>query len=403
MEPLEANPKEKEAASPMGQWVGDYEYQFPQRGDIRKGVIISIEPREIVVDIGVKRDGIVPPRDLEILGEEEMAKLSVGDQVSVYVLNPVDEEGNIIVSINLARKQQDWIRAQEMEQSGDVFEEKVIDFNKGGLLTSFGRLRGFIPASHVSTMPRGLSQGEKMARLKEYVGQMMPLKVIEVDRRRRRLILSERAALREWREQQKKQLLETLTEGKVRHGVVSSLADFGAFVDLGGADGLIHISELSWDRVSHPREVLKPGQEVDVYILRLDRERKRIGLSLKRLQPDPWSLVEEKYQVDQLVKGDITNIVDFGAFARLEPGIEGLIHVSEIAEDDIENPSDVLEPGEEVLLRIISVDPERKRIGLSLRQIPEEMEPAESAAAPEETPAEQDIEFEALELEIEED
>ncbi len=412
MEPLEIGLEEREALSSMDQWVGDYDYQLPQRGDIREGIIVSIEPHEIVVDIGVKQDGIVPLRDLEMLGEEERAKLRVGDQVPVYILRPEDAQGNMIVSINIARRQQDWMQAEEMQQNGEVFEKEVIDFNRGGLLVPFGNLRGFIPASQLSEMPRGLSQATRMARLKEYVGQALPLKVIEVDRQRRRLILSERAARRKWREQQKEQLLSTLVEGEVRHGVVSGLADFGAFVDLGGADGLIHVSELSWDRVSHPREVLDPGQEVDVYILRLDRERKRIGLSLKRLQPDPWSLVDEKYEIDQLVKGVITNIVDFGAFARLEPGIEGLIHVSEIAEGEIEYPTNVLEPGEEVLVRIISIDSQRKRIGLSMRQVPvlEEVElirpveaPITGEASEEEPPEDQALEFEALELEIEEE
>jgi len=412
MEPLEIGLEEREALSSMDQWVGDYDYQLPQRGDIREGIIVSIEPHEIVVDIGVKQDGIVPLRDLEMLGEEERAKLRVGDQVPVYILRPEDAQGNMIVSINIARRQQDWMQAEEMQQNGEVFEKEVIDFNRGGLLVPFGNLRGFIPASQLSEMPRGLSQATQMARLKEYVGQALPLKVIEVDRQRRRLILSERAARRKWREQQKEQLLSTLVEGEVRHGVVSGLADFGAFVDLGGADGLIHVSELSWDRVSHPREVLDPGQEVDVYILRLDRERKRIGLSLKRLQPDPWSLVDEKYEIDQLVKGVITNIVDFGAFARLEPGIEGLIHVSEIAEGEIEYPTNVLEPGEEVLVRIISIDSQRKRIGLSMRQVPvlEEVElirpveaPITGEASEEEPPEDQALEFEALELEIEEE
>jgi small subunit ribosomal protein S1 len=379
MEPLETSAVGQETMSGMEQWVGDYDYQLPERGDLREGIIVSIEPHEIVVDIGVKRDGIVPPQDLEMLGEEEVSKLSVGEQVSVYVLKPEDAQGNMIVSINIARKQQDWIEAEEMQESGKIFEEEVIDFNKGGLLVPYGKLRAFVPASQLSDLPRGLSQATKMDRLKEYVGQSLPLKVIEVDRRRRRLILSERAARRRWREQQKEQLLSSLVEGETRHGVVSGLADFGAFVDLGGADGLIHVSEMSWDRVSHPREVLEPGQEVDVYVLRLDRERRRIGLSLKRLQPDPWTLVEDTYEIDQLVKGVITNIVDFGAFARLDPGVEGLIHVSEMVEGEIGHPSNMLEPGEEVLMRIISIDSHRKRIGLSLRQVPvlEEIEPDE--------------------------
>lgn len=381
MEPLDSGLEGQEAPPSMEQWVGDYDYQLPQRGDIRSGIIVSIEPSEIVVDIGLKRDGIVPPRDLHMLGDEELAKLEVGAQVPVYILKPEDADGNMIVSINIARKHQDWIHAEELQQSEGIFEEEVIDYNKGGLLVSFGNLRGFVPASQLSDMPKGLSQEKKMTRLKEYVGQVLPLKVIEVDRVRRRLIMSQRAAQREWRERQKEQLLNSLSEGEVRRGVVSGLADFGAFVDLGGADGLIHVSELSWDRVSHPREVLEPGQEVDVYVLRLDHERKRIGLSLKRLHPDPWSLVDETYHVDQVVRGVVSNVVDFGAFARLEVGIEGLIHVSEMADEAVVHPSDVVESGEEVWARIISIDSQRKRIGLSLRDVPqpEELEPTEAA------------------------
>ena len=200
------------------------------------------------------------------------------------------------------------------------------------------------------------------------------------------MIFSERAAQREWREQQKQQLMNELYEGEVRRGIVSSLCNFGAFVDLGGADGLVHISELAWHRVRHPSEVLKVGDEVDVYVLRLDYERKRIGLSIKRLQPDPWTLVDEKYHVGQLVRGTITNVVAFGAFARLEPGVEGLIHVSELAEGKISHPSSVVNKGDELTLRIISINAGRRRIGLSLRQAPPQVE-----LEPEFAPADQAI------------
>jgi small subunit ribosomal protein S1 len=226
-------------------------------------------------------------------------------------------------------------------------------------------------------MPRRLPHERKMARLSEFIGETLPLKVIEVQRRRRRLIFSERAAQRKWREQQKQQLMDEIYEGEVRRGIVCSLCNFGAFVDLGGADGLLHISELAWHRVRHPREVLSVGDEVDVYVLRLDHERGRIGLSIKRLQPDPWTLVDEKYQVGQVVRGEITNVVAFGAFARLEPGVEGLIHISELAEGKISHPSSVVKKGDEVTLRIISINAGRRRIGLSLRQAPPPEEPAE--------------------------
>lgn len=362
---LAAEQNRAEGALPsMEQLLAEgYDYHYPRRGDIRQGTVLSIEPHQIVVDIGAKRDAIVPEYDLGKLGQEEVAKIKVGDEVSVYVLRPEDRDGNIVVSLNLARIHEDWSRAEELLESGEVFEGQVIGYNKGGVVVPFGKIRGFVPASHLVDMPSRLAREERMAKLAEFVGRTIPLKVIEVDRNRRRLIFSERAARRQWRERQKEQLMEELCEGEVRHGVVSGLCDFGAFVDLGGADGLVHISELSWERAKHPREVLKVGDEVDVYILRLDHERKRIALSIKRLQPDPWTLVDEKYKVGQLVKGTITKVVDFGAFARIEPGLEGLIHSSELAEG-----GEAVKVGDEVTLCIVSIDSAHRRMGLSLRQ-----------------------------------
>ena len=274
------------------------------------------------------------------------------------------------MSINLALIHQDWLRAEEFFTSGEIYEGKVSNCNKGGLVVPFGRISGFIPASQLVNMSRRLSHEQKMARLSEFVGKTLPLKIIEVQRRRRRLIFSERMAQRQWREQQKQRLMNELYEGEIRRGTVSSLCNFGAFVDLGGADGLVHISELAWYRVKHPREVLSVGDEVDVYVLRLDYNRRRIGLSIKRLQPDPWTLVDDKYRVGQVVQGKITNVVDFGAFARLEPGVEGLIHISQLAEGNVGHPSNVVKIGDELTLRVISVSARRRRIGLSLRQVP---------------------------------
>lgn len=362
---------EKQVSSPMQKLLEEeYDYKQPRRGDIRQAVVLSIEPNQMIVDIRAKRDGIVPESDLKRLGEKELSAIDIGDEIPVCVLRPDDGEGNVVVSINLALVHQDWLRAEEFFKNGEIYKGKVSNRNKGGLVVPFGRISGFVPASQLVNMPRRLSYEEKMAKLAEFIGETLPLKVIEVNRRRRRLIFSERAALRQWREQQKEQLMSELCEGDIRRGTVSSLCDFGAFVDLGGADGLVHISELAWHRVGHPREVLSVGDEVDVYILRLDYERKRIGLSIKRLQPDPWTLVDEKYHVGQLVRGKITNVVDFGAFARLEPGVEGLIHVSELAEGNIGHPSNVVKKGDELTLCIISVDASRRRIGLSLRQAP---------------------------------
>jgi small subunit ribosomal protein S1 len=370
--------KEEQVAPPMGDlFEEEYDYKHPRRGDIRQAVVLSIEPDRMIVDIRAKRDGIVPEGDLKRLGERELSAIEIGDEIAVCVLTPQDSDGNVVVSVNLALIHRDWQRAQQLFESGEIYEGRISNRNKGGLIVPLGRINGFVPASHLVNMPRRLSHEQKMARLSEFIGETLPLKIIEVNRRRRRLIFSERAAQREWRELQKEQLMNELYEGEVRRGIVSSLCHFGAFVNLGGADGLVHVSELAWHRVRHPREVLRVGDEVDVYILRLDYERKRIGLSVKRLQPDPWTLVDEKYHLEQLVRGTITNVVDFGAFARLEPGVEGLIHVSELTNGNVGHPSDVVRKGDELTLRIISINPMRRRIGLSLRQVPpkEELTP----------------------------
>jgi small subunit ribosomal protein S1 len=361
---------EEEDQSEMGGIpVEDWDYQRPKRGEVRMGIILSIDEQEIIADVGAKRDGIVPYADMQRMGEEALAELQVGSEVPVYVLRPEDKEGNLLISLYMARQQQAWIHAQELADSGEIWEEEVIGYNKGGLVVPVEEIRGFIPASQVPGFPHGLSQEERLNRLSTMVGEKLPVKVIEINRRKRRLILSSTAAQRDWRQKARQNLLDELREGEVRTGRVSSLCSFGAFVDLGGADGLVHISELSWRRIRHPREVVSVGEEVEVYVLRLDNERQRIGLSLKRLQPEPWSLVEDKYELGQLIEGVVTNVVDFGAFAEVEEGVEGLIHVSELAEAPISHPRDVVKKGDLLLLRVIRIDTRRKRLGLSLKRV----------------------------------
>jgi small subunit ribosomal protein S1 len=278
------------------------------------------------------------------------------------------------------RKEKDWQALQESFASGDAFTVRVIGFNKGGLLVRLGEVDGFVPASQLADLPHRVTAEELRAELDRRVGQEISLTIIEIDRERGRLVLSQRAALAPG--QESSVVLARLKEGDVRHGRVRNLCEFGAFVDLGGVDGLIHISELSWKRVDHPSQVLQVGDEVDVYVLGVETERKRIALSLKRLRPDPWSLVGQRYQVGQLVKGTITSVLDFGAFARIEDGLEGLIHVSELAEGNFLHPRNVVREGDQVTLRIVHIDSERHRLGLSLRQawIPKEV--ADSAALP---------------------
>jgi len=366
----EESNNDEASVSPMWKFLSDeYDYKRPKRGDIRYAEVLRIDDDEIIVDIGGKTEGVVPKGDLERMGEDALAEIKVGDKVPVYVLRPESADGDVIVSLNMARTMEDWRRAEKLLEEGEVFEGTVAGHNKGGLLVYFGQIRGFVPASQLGGLSRRSGHEERLGMLSKMEGQQLLLKVIEVDRQRRRLILSERAASREWRDQRKDELLEQLQEGDIRSGKVRNLCEFGAFVDLGGADGLIHISELSWQRVKHARDVLTVGEEVEVYVLRVDRDRKRIGLSLKRLQPDPWHVAEEKYEVGQIVKGTITNIVDFGAFARIEDGIEGLIHVTELSDGDFA-PRDLVREGEELYVKILSMDGDRQRMGLSLKQAP---------------------------------
>lgn len=368
---METNLPEQDLAPPeLEEFLEEeYAYRRPQRGDIRQGVILSIGPEEIVVNIGLKREGIVPSSDLEKLGEEAVSELEVGGKVPVFILKPRDQDGNVIVSLHRARLEQDWLDAQELLASGELWEGVASGYNRGGLVVTFGKVRGFVPASQITNFPRRLPPDQRESKLAEMVDRKLHLRVIEVDRRRRRLVFSERAGEREWREQRRERLMQELCEGDIVQGTVSNLCDFGAFVDVGGADGLVHVSELSWQRVRHPREVLQVGEKVDVYVLRLDYEKKQIGLSIKRLQPEPWSLIDDTYDVGQLVEGTVTKVTDFGVFALIKEGVEGLIHVSELAEPAPNHPSAMVKEGERLLLRIVRLDVRRRRLGLSLKRV----------------------------------
>jgi small subunit ribosomal protein S1 len=349
----------------------EYDYKRPRRGQIRKGEVIKMEEGGVTIDLGLKRDGFVPRTDLDRLGDEVSSSLEPGQEVTARVVRLENDEGNLVLSIYQARFEEDWARARELLQSGDIWQGEVTDYNRGGLVVTFGHSSAFVPASHLFRQDmRRMSPDQRKAKLKAYVGQELPLKVIEVNRKRRRLIASERLARQETRDRNRERLLNELVEGQICSGTVSKLCDFGAFVDLGGAEGLIHISELAWRRIQHPREVLKVGDEIDVYVVRLDRQRKRIGLSLKRLQLDPWMLIDETYTVDQLVSGIVTNVVDFGVFVALDIGVEGLVHISELADPPPSDPRELVKRGDKLILRILRIDSIRQRIGLSLRQVP---------------------------------
>ncbi len=283
------------------------DYSLPRPGDIRMGTIIEIGPQGALVDIGFKREGFVSHEDLERT-RREMEEVHEGDTVPVLILRSRGSDEYVPVSIYKARLAEDWLRAEEMLESREVYETEVVGFNRGGLIVRFGRIRGFVPISHIVGLPRRLSEAERRQRLKEMVGKTIGLRVVEVDRRRRRLILSQRQAYRAWQRMRRERLMAELERGQRRRGVVSSIVDFGIFVDLGGADGLVHISELSWGRVEDPHEVVNVGDEVEVVVLDVDREQERIALSIKKTQQDPWETVDQRYHEGQLVEGVVTRV-----------------------------------------------------------------------------------------------
>lgn len=354
---------------------GSFEFRAFHHGDVVDGIIVHVSGQEVLIDIGSKSEGVVSGRELERMGPEARGQLVVGEQVLAYVINPEDKSGNVVLSLSHAQMERDWRDAEKKFETGEILTSVISGYNKGGLITHIGKVRGFVPASQLAGTSRNIETDEKRAEeLARFVGREMPLKIIEVDRKRNRLILSQRAAMRESRQEQKERLLTDLVEGSLVRGKVSNLCDFGAFVNLGGADGLIHISELSWGRVTHPKEVLRVGDEIEVYVLNVDQDRQRIGLSLKRLQPEPWSQVEDRYAIDQVVQGRVTKLASFGAFVRIDDEIEGLVHVSELAERHVNHPKEVLKEGDEITVRIIRIDPDRKRIGLSIKGIDDEGE-----------------------------
>jgi small subunit ribosomal protein S1 len=338
----------------------------PERGEIRDATILQIDAKgDIIVDLGTKQDGICPAQDLDKLDADYRAKLIIGQTVPVYILNPRDNEGNLIVSISQGLQQFDWEKAKELLGTDDVVEVTVTGHNRGGVLVKWQRLEGFIPTSHLVTV--GAGGNDRRDSLGTLNARLLGVKVIEVDQSRRRLIFSEREAQKEWRQQQKARLLSELMEGDVVTGTVTGLRDFGAFVNLGGADGLIHVSELAWHRVDHPRDVLKIGDEIEVYVLSLDRDTNRIALSRKRLLPDPWSDAMNRYHEGQLVEGMVTNVVDFGAFIALDDGLEGLLHLSEMGDGTLKEPHSYVKKGDRLKLNISRLEPDKRRVGFTQR------------------------------------
>ena len=349
------------------------EYKSPQRGEVVEGTVMGWDRDGALVDISSKTEGVVPRHEMRSLGADPESQLQTGEKVLVYIVQPETQDGQILLSIDRARGERGWHVLQERYESNESFEGEVSGHNKGGLLVNVEGVNAFVPFSQVVGVRP--AQGEDdSSNVADMVGRKLSLKVIEINRRRNRVILSERAALQEERLAQKERLIKELHEGDIRKGRVSSVRSFGVFVDLGGADGLAHLSELSWERDKTPSELFKVGDEVDVYVTKIDPENKRIALSLRRANPEKWDAVVDKYQEGQVVTGLVTKLVTFGAFARIEGPVEGLIHVSEMVDRRIGHPREVAREGDLLPLKIVRIERDRHRLGLSLRRARDEGE-----------------------------
>ena len=336
-------------------------------GDIVEGTIVKVDRDEVLLDIGYKTEGVIPSRELSIKHDVDPGEVvAVGDQVEALVLQKEDKEGRLILSKKRAQYERAWGTIEKIKEEDGVVTGTVIEVVKGGLILDIG-LRGFLPAS--------LVEMRRVRDLQPYVGRELEAKIIELDKNRNNVVLSRRAWLEQTQSEVRQTFLNTLQKGQIRKGVVSSIVNFGAFVDLGGVDGLVHVSELSWKHIDHPSEVVEVGQEVTVEVLDVDMERERVSLSLKATQEDPWQQFARTHQIGQVVPGKVTKLVPFGAFVRVEEGIEGLVHISELAERHVEVPEQVVQVGTEIFVKIIDIDLDRRRISLSLKQANEAVSP----------------------------
>ena len=358
---------------PDGELIPDYESTFPEinEGQVVHGTVVRVDKDEVLVDIGYKSEGVIPVSELSIRRSVNPSdEVNLGDEIDALVLTKEDAEGRLILSKKRARFELAWKNIEGAAESGEPVNGRVIEVVKGGLILDLG-VRGFLPASLVDI--------RRVQDLDEFLGQELRAKVIELNRSRNNVVLSRRAVLEEERKEQRQQILDKLQPGDVVEGQISNIVDFGAFVDLDGMDGLIHISELSWSHVNHPSEVLDIGQTVEVKVLDIDRDRQRISLGLKQTQSDPWQQVIESYHENDVVEGRVTKVVTFGAFVEILPGVEGLVHISELAQHHVENPREVVSQGQPVNVKIIEVDGERRRLSLSLKRV-EDTDPVQPRA-----------------------
>ena len=341
-----------------------------QRGEFVSGVVMRIDEDGILVSMSQKHECMIPSWEMRSMSREALAELKVGDDLLAMVVKSENGDSPAILSLDKAQDEMGWRVLDKAFKEAQQVQGKVLRFNRGGAIVDVEGVQGFVPLSQLVTISSNVSDDEGNIETQDddSIGQILDLKILELDRSRNRAILSERNALQQLRDAKKEKLLEELKEGDIVPGKVSGVSNFGAFVDLGGADGLIHISELSWDTIDSPEDVVKAGDSIEVYILKLDKESKRISLSLRRTQPTPWDTIYERYQEGQVVEATITKLTDFGAFARLENGIEGLVHISELTDTIIKHPMDVVSEGDVTSLKILKIESDRKRLGLSLKQ-----------------------------------
>jgi small subunit ribosomal protein S1 len=359
-----------------GQLVPNYDATIVPfgEGDVVTGKVVRIDRDEVLVDIGYKSEGVIPISELSIRRSVDPSdEVQLGEEVDALVLTKEDQDGRLILSKKRARFERAWRRIEAAAETGEPVEGNVIEVVKGGLIIDLG-VRGFLPASLVDI--------RRVQNLDEYLGDTIECKVIELNRSRNNVVLSRRAVLEEERKEARQQILDRLQRGEVVEGTISNIVDFGAFVDLDGIDGLIHISELSWGHVNHPSEVLSIGQTVRVKVLDIDRNRQRISLGLKQTQEDPWQRVVNTYSVGDVLEGRVTKVVTFGAFVEVMEGVEGLVHISELAQHHVENPREVVNPDDEVRVKILEIDDERRRLSLSLKRVEGQTLPVRDAAAP---------------------
>ncbi|MGI8925625.1 MAG: 30S ribosomal protein S1 [Tepidiformaceae bacterium] len=337
-----------------------------RRGEIVEGMVMGASADGLIVDVGTKTEAVIPPGEMLSLGAEGATRLKAGDTVRVMVLQPASSEGHAIVSLDRARGEEGWDTLAERHESGEVFEAQVTGHNRGGILVNVDGVNAFVPLSQIESVLRDAPDAANA--LANLVGNPIRLKVIELNRKRNRVILSERAAMAEFRKEQKDRILDELHEAEIRKGRVSSITDFGVFIDLGGADGLAHMTELTWERGKKARDLYNIGDEVDAYILKVDRETRKISLSLKRAQPEKWDSTVNRYVIGQILIGRVTKLMAFGAFVRLDGPVEGLIHISELSNRRIQHPKDVVKEGDVVPVKLVRIEKDRHRLGLSLRQ-----------------------------------